>query len=269
MDYQERPNIRFFFYWSLGYIKHTTWHITYHCYRFIPNKHRNSDKVFLCDSQRKGNCIFNNCLHSNIKCILGREFPCWQCVGDENEHPAYNWGLGTGSFLALCTSSLFPPTTQLLHVQAAKPRGPSSSLLCHQDRFTPFSVQSSQLSHVRLFVTPWNAACQASVSITNSQSLLKLMSIESVIPSSHLILCHPLLFLRWIFPASGSFQMSQFFTSGGQSIGASASVFPMNIRDWFPLGLTGLISLQSKGLSRVFSNTTVQKHQFFGAQLSL
>ena len=73
------------------------------------------------------------------------------------------------------------------------------------------------------------------------------------------------------FPASGSFPMSQFFTSGGQSIGvsASASVLPMNIQDWSPLGWTGLISLQSKGLSRVFSNTTVQKHQFFSAQLSL
>ena len=73
------------------------------------------------------------------------------------------------------------------------------------------------------------------------------------------------------FPASGSFQMNQFFASDGQSIGAlaSASVLPMNIQDWLPLGLTGWISLQSKGLSRVFSNTTVQKHQFFGAQLSL
>ena len=73
------------------------------------------------------------------------------------------------------------------------------------------------------------------------------------------------------FPASGSFLMSQLFTSGGQSIGvsASASVLPMNIQDWFPLGLTGFISLQSKGLSRVFSNTTVQKHQLFGTQLSL
>ena len=72
------------------------------------------------------------------------------------------------------------------------------------------------------------------------------------------------------FPASGSFQMIQFFTSSGQSIGisASASVFLMNIQDWFPLGWTGWISLQSKGLSRVFSSTTVQKHQFFGAQLS-
>ena len=73
------------------------------------------------------------------------------------------------------------------------------------------------------------------------------------------------------FPASGSFPMSQFFASGGQSIGvsASASVLPMNIQDWFPLGWTGWISLQSKGLSRVFSNTTVPRHQFFGAQFSL
>ena len=73
------------------------------------------------------------------------------------------------------------------------------------------------------------------------------------------------------FPASGSFPVSQFFTSGGQTIGvsASASVIPMNIQDWFPVGWTGWISLQSQGLSRVFSNTTVQKHQFFSAQLSL
>ena len=72
------------------------------------------------------------------------------------------------------------------------------------------------------------------------------------------------------FPASGSFQTSQFFSSGGQSIGVSVStsVFPMNIQNWFPLGGTGWISLQFKGLSRVFSNTTVQKHQFFGTQLS-
>ena len=73
------------------------------------------------------------------------------------------------------------------------------------------------------------------------------------------------------FPASGSFPLNQLFTSGGRNIGASASVsvLPMNIQDWFPLGWTGWISLQSKGLSRIFSNTTVQKHQFFSAQLSL
>ena len=91
--------------------------------------------------------------------------------------------------------------------------------------------------------------------------------------------CHPTISFSVItfssclqsFLASGSFPKSQFFASGGQSIGvsASASVFPMNIQDWFPLGLTGWISVQSKGLSRIFSNTTVQKHQFFGTQLSL
>ena len=81
----------------------------------------------------------------------------------------------------------------------------------------------------------------------------------------------PLSSLLQSFPASGSFQMSQIFESGGQSTGvsASASILPMNIQDWFPLGWAGWISLQSKGLSRVFSNTTVQKHQFFSAQHSL
>ena len=101
--------------------------------------------------------------------------------------------------------------------------------------------------------------------------LARLMSIESVMSSNHLILCRPLLLLPSIYPASGSFPMSLFFTSGGQSIGVSAStsVLPRNIQDWFPLGWTGWISLLSKGLSSVFSNTTVQKHQFFHTQLSL
>ena len=129
------------------------------------------------------------------------------------------------------------------------------------------------LSLVWLFVTPWTAACQASLSITNSRSLLKLMSIESVMPSNHLIFCHPLLLLSSIFPSIRSFPMSLFFASDGKNIGVSASVLvlPMNIQNWFPLGLTGLISLQSKGLSRVFSNTTVQNLQFsafFMVQLS-
>ena len=112
----------------------------------------------------------------------------------------------------------------------------------------PNSVQS--LSCVRLFVTPWTAARQASPSITNSQSFLKLMSMESVIPSNHLIPCHSLLLLPSIFPSNRVFSNSWFFASGGQSIGvsASASVLPMNIQGWFPLGLTGWISLQSKGL---------------------
>ena len=118
--------------------------------------------------------------------------------------------------------------------------------------------------------TSWTAACQAPLCITNSQSLPKPMSIESVRASSHLIICRPLLLRPQSFPASGSFQMSQLFASGGQSIGVSTStaVLPMNTQDW-SLGWTGWISLQSKGLSRVFPNTTVHKHQFFSTQLSL
>ena len=131
------------------------------------------------------------------------------------------------------------------------------------------SVQS--LSRVWLFLTLWMAAHQASLSITNSQSLLKFMSIESVMSSNHLILCHPLLLLPSIFPSIRVFFSESVLPSGGQSIGvsASASVLLMNIQDWSPSEWIGWISLQSKGLSRVFSNTTVQKHQFFGAQLSL
>ena len=110
------------------------------------------------------------------------------------------------------------------------------------------SVQS--FGRVWLFATPWTSVCQASLSITNSWSLLKLMSIVSVMPSNHLILCHPFSSCLQSFSASGSFPISWLFASGGQSIGvsASASVLPVNIQDWFPLGWTGWISLQSKGL---------------------
>ena len=128
------------------------------------------------------------------------------------------------------------------------------------------SVQS--VSCIRLFVTPWTAAHQGSLSITKSQSLLKLMSIKSLMPSSHLILCRPLLFPAFsLSQHQGLFQWVSSLHQGGQSIGVStsASVLLMNIQDWFPLGL---ISFQSKGLSRVFSNTTVQKCQFFSSQLS-
>ena len=132
--------------------------------------------------------------------------------------------------------------------------------------FLSFLCSVQSLSHVQLFVTPWTAAHQAPLSITNSQSLLTLISYPSsqwchqtmsfyVIPFSHL----------QFFPAPGSFPISKFFTSNGQSIGvsSSSSVLPMNIQDWFRLGWTGWISLQSKGFSRVFSNTTVQQHQLF------
>ena len=120
------------------------------------------------------------------------------------------------------------------------------------------NVKGASLVYFSHLVMSWTAAHQTSLSITNSQSLLKLMSIQLVIPSNCLILCHPLLLLLSIFPRSGSFPMSQFFASGGQRVGASASasVLPMNIQSRFPLGWTGWISLQSKGLSRVFSNTT-------------
>ena len=118
------------------------------------------------------------------------------------------------------------------------------------------SVQS--LSHVQLLATPWNEAHQASLSI-NSQSLLKLMPIVLVTISTSIV---PFSSCLQSFPASGTFSMSQFFILGGQSIGVSASATVLNIQDWFPLGLTGWISLQFKGLSRVF---TVQKHQFFNS----
>ena len=133
------------------------------------------------------------------------------------------------------------------------------------------SVQSVQsLSHVPLFATPWTAARLPCTSPTpraysNSCQLSQWCHptiSSSLIPfSSHL----------QSFPASGSFPMGQFFASGGPSIGVSASawVLPMNIRDWFPLGWTGWISLQSNGLSRFFSNTTVQNHQFYSTQISL
>ena len=118
--------------------------------------------------------------------------------------------------------------------------------------------------------TPWSAACQASLSITSSQSLLKLLSIELVMPTNHLILWHPLYLLLQSFAASGSFPMNHLCASGGQSIGVSASstVLPMNIQLIF-LGWMSWISLQFKWLSRVSSNTAVKKHQFFSAQLFL
>ena len=130
------------------------------------------------------------------------------------------------------------------------------------------SVQS--LSHVRLFATPWIAAHQASLSVTNSWSSSKPRSIESVMPSSHLVLCRPLLLLPPIPPSIRVFPMSQHFAWGGQSTGVSvlALFLPKKSQGWSPSERTGWISLQSKGLSRVFSNTTLQKHQFFSAQLS-
>ena len=127
------------------------------------------------------------------------------------------------------------------------------------------------LSHIRLFLTPWTAARQPPLSIINSQSFLKFMSIESVMPTNHLILCHPLLFLPSILPSMRVFSNDSILQIRWPKYWSfSFSISPSNEHpglitfrmDWLDL-------LESKGLSRVFSNTTVQKHQFFGAQLSL
>ena len=126
----------------------------------------------------------------------------------------------------------------------------------------------SALTHVRCFATQWTAASRGFLSFTISWSLLKLMFVELVIPPTISFSLAPFSSCPQSFSASGSFPVSQLFTSGGQRIGASAltSVLPMKIQAWFPGGLTGLLSLLFKGLSRVFSSTTVQRHRFFSAQ---
>ena len=122
------------------------------------------------------------------------------------------------------------------------------------------------LSHFLFFATPWTAACQASLSFTISQSLLKLMSIESVMPSNNLILCHPCLLLPSMFP-----RIRVFSTSDGQSIGAlaSASVLPMNIQGWFFFRIDWFDLLATHGILKSLLQHTVEKQQFFSAQLSL
>ena len=149
-------------------------------------------------------------------------------------------------------------------IQPFHPLSPSSPLALHlfqhQGFFFFFNI-SVQFSRSVMSDSWQPHELQHARPLTSSRSLLKLMSIESVMPSCHLFLCCPLLLLPSIFPSI------RLFTSDGQSIGASAlaSVLRMNIQGWFPLRLTDLISLLSKGLSRVFSSTTVQKHQFFSA----
>ena len=145
-----------------------------------------------------------------------------------------------------------------------------SALLC---AWQAHNAVDQSLSCVQLFVTPWTAAHQASLSFTMSQSLLKLMSIELVMPSNHLNLCRPLLLLPPIYPSIRVFSQHPgsvlHITWPKYWSFVSAKVVPMSSQGWFPLGLTGWISLLSKGLSRVFSSTTVWKDPFFGTQLSL
>ena len=139
------------------------------------------------------------------------------------------------------------------------------SLVLHNNSYVVVQL----LSCVQLFATPWITTHRPSLSFIISQSLLKFMSLESVTPSIHLILCCPLLLLPSVFPSIRVFSSESIFKSGDQGIGASAATdLPMNIQGWLLLGLTGVISLQSKGLSRVFSST-VRKHRFFGSQPTL
>ena len=186
------------------------------------------------------NIVYNICVHLfffNLDVSLGVDF-----IGHMVDLYLTLWG----------TSKLFPKAGLPFNI-------PTNSIS---------SVQS--LSHVRLFATPWITAHQASLSITISWSSLRLTSIESVMPSSHLILCRPLFLLSPIPPSIRVFSNESLFAWGGQSTGASAlaSFLPKKSQGCSPSEWTSWISLQSKGLSRVFSNTTVQKHQFFGTQFS-
>ena len=174
----------------------------------------------------------------------------------ENFNTIFYWWVGLCSF----------PVIYLGANYKAMPKNAQTTTQLHSSHMF-ISVQS--LSRVRIFATPWTAAHQAFLSITNSQSLHKLMSIESVMPSKHVSVVpfsscpqsfqHQGLF-QWV---SSSHQVAKYCSF------ASASVLPTNTQDWSPLGWTGWISLQSKGLSIAFSNTTVQNHQFFSTQLSL
>ena len=171
-------------------------------------------------------------------------------------------------------SPLFSHLSSLIFLLPSSPGSPLSSLplpasviicLC---RIVVIPIVADvvvqSLSHVCLFATPWTATCQASLSFTISQSLLKLMSIESMMPSNHLILCCLLLLLPLIFPSIRVFSDESALCLRWPNIRTSAlaSVPPMNTQGWFPLGLTDLISLLSKGLSRVFFSTKIRKHKW-------
>ena len=156
-----------------------------------------------------------------------------------------------------------------VNVTSASVMTKSTAVLTTEQRAQFSSVQS--LSRVRLFVTPWTAARQASLSITDSRSLPKLMSIESVMPSNHLILCHPLLLLPSIFPSIRAFfNESALHIKWPKYWSFSLNISPSSEHSGlisFRMNCLDLLAVQ--GLSRIFCNTTVQKHQFFGAQLFL
>ena len=189
------------------------------------------------------------------------------CKSWRNKSLKSGWFQIPGSSHVLIICLLLQSPVKLLCASSCRPSPLKIPFTWKMSQFRSFQV----LSRVQLFVThglqQTRRPCPSPTAEVYSNSC----------PLSRW--CHPTISSSVVpysscpqsFPASGSLQMSQLFASGDQSTGVSAStsVLLMNIRDWFPLGLTGWISLQSKGLSRVFSNTTVQKHQFFGAQLSL
>ena len=147
----------------------------------------------------------------------------------------------------------------------------AKSLLCTLETTLETNINNTVNQLSVQFTTPWTTACQVSLFTINSQSLLKLISIESVMPSKQLILCCLLIFMPSILPSIRVFSSESVLHVRWPNYWSfSFSISPFNeYSDWFPLGLIDWISLQSKRLSRVFSNTTVQKHQFFGTQLSL
>ena len=184
-----------------------------------------------------------------------------ECLGGKN---LWNWSHRSSSRTCLSKLWMLSRTCE----------DQMNSCIWHRFENSPVPHQFSSvqsLSHVWLFLTPWTAAHKASLSITNSQTLLKLMPIKSVMPSNHPIFCHPFLLLPSIFSSIKVFpKESDLHIRWPKYWSFSFSISPSNdIQDWFLLGLTDLISLQSKGLLGVFSNTTVQNHQFFRAQLSL
>ena len=171
--------------------------------------------------------------------------------------------MGSYRFSCIETDAHFPKVILMIYMLTSNLR-----VIPHACNYIS-SVQL--LSPVRLFATPWIAAHQASVSITTSRGLSKLMSIESVMTSSYLILCCSPLLLTSIPPSIRVFSNKSTLCMRWPKYWSFnfSIILPMNTQDWSPLGWTGWISLQAKGLSRVSSNITVQKHQFFSAQLSL
>ena len=191
------------------------------------------------------------------------------CLSPQRQQEAGLWGEQPAG-QAPCSSP-----RQRHFCPLAWPRGQAGLILAEAPGLSQLWALMMNSAHCCYSVTvslwtPRTAARQASLSFTISRTLLKFMSIESVMPSNHLTLGRLFSSCPQSFSGSGSFPMSQFFESVGQSTGASAlaSVLPTNIPGWFPLELTGLISLLSKGLPRVFSSIIVRKHQFFGAQPS-